>query len=105
MSNEQVERVLSDPTHAAVISEAMRPFHTVQRMFKRFAWLADDEECTAMTQVFALALERFTETAETVNFVAMELMRSFRSDGLSHPPSVRVIARRLAVAPGAVEEA
>jgi len=105
MSDELVERMVSDPTHAAVISGAMRPFLTVTRMWQRLALLADDEESTAMAQVFTFAVERFTETAWTVNSVALELLRSRRSDGLSHPPSVRVIARRLAVAPGAVEEA
>ena len=105
MSDELIERVLSDPTHAPVISEVMRPFLTVHRMWQRLAALADEEECTAMVQVFTFALERFTDTGWTVNSVAIELLRSRRSDGLSHPPSVRVIARRLAVAPGAVEEA
>jgi DNA-binding MarR family transcriptional regulator len=105
MLDEQIERVLFDAKTAFVISEAMRPFRTTERLFQRLASHADAEECTAMVQVFTLAVERFKETAWTVNSVALVLVRSLRSDGLSRPPSVRAIARRLAVAPGAVEDA
>lgn len=105
MQDEQIERMLTEAKHDFVISEAMRPFHTVHRLFKRLSQHADTEECIAMVKVFTLAVDRFRETSRTVNSVALVLVRSLRGDGLSHPPSVRAIARQVAATPRAVEDA
>ena len=105
MQDEQIERMLSEVKGAFVVSETMRPFRAVQRLFTRVSSQADAEECRAFLQVLALAVDRFKETSHRVSSVAEVLLQSVRSDGLSHPPSVAVIARRVAVTPDAVEDA
>jgi hypothetical protein len=104
MPDEQIERMLSEAKRAFVVSEQMRPFYTVVQMVRRLGTQADAEEFTAMEQVIALALERFTEREKLASAVTAVLCQYLRSDGVSHPPSVQAIARRLAVAPGSVED-
>jgi hypothetical protein len=105
MQDEQIERMLTEAGQAFMVSEAMRPFHAAVRLFKRCAAHADAEECAAWLLVLDLATERWAETVRVCSSVAIVLCASIRSDGLSRPPSVRAIARRLAVAPGSVENA